>query len=151
MTSNVPEEPTSFVGRRAELRQLSNELTQHRLITLTGPGGVGKTRIAMRAARAAAARFSDGVRWAPLWPLAGDPLLEFGGYAAAADKAGTLLLEDVLGIFGTSALRLSNEVRMLALHLLQNCMKRSNQVNRWQPPKTAERAPQQSASIGRQS
>ncbi|MFF2807443.1 ATP-binding protein [Streptomyces sp. NPDC058000] len=75
MASNIPQESTSFVGRRAELRRLASELTQHRLITLTGPGGVGKTRIAVRAARAAAARFPDGVRWAPLWPLQGDQLL----------------------------------------------------------------------------
>ncbi|MEV5125448.1 NB-ARC domain-containing protein [Streptomyces decoyicus] len=71
MASNIPEESTSFVGRRAELRRIDEELTEHRLITLTGPGGVGKTRIAMRAARAAAARFPDGVCWADLWPLQG--------------------------------------------------------------------------------
>ncbi|MEW1658614.1 MULTISPECIES: NB-ARC domain-containing protein [unclassified Streptomyces] len=75
MASNIPEESTSFVGRRAELRRLGSELMQHRLITLTGPGGVGKTRIAVRAARAAAPRFPDGVRWAPMWPLQGDQLL----------------------------------------------------------------------------
>ncbi|QRX90795.1 ATP-binding protein [Streptomyces noursei] len=75
MASNIPEESTSFVGRLSELRRLSGELTRHRLITLTGTGGVGKTRIAMRAARAAAARFPDGVHWAPLWPLDGDQLL----------------------------------------------------------------------------
>ncbi|MFJ6789084.1 ATP-binding protein [Streptomyces angustmyceticus] len=71
MLSNIPEESTSFIGRRTELRRIDDELTVHRLITLTGPGGVGKTRIAMRAARAAAARFPDGVCWADLWPLHG--------------------------------------------------------------------------------
>lgn len=71
MLCNIPEESTSFIGRRAELRRIDDELTVHRLITLTGPGGVGKTRIAMRAARAAAARFPDGVCWADLWPLHG--------------------------------------------------------------------------------
>ncbi|GAO07718.1 NB-ARC domain-containing protein [Streptomyces lydicamycinicus] len=75
MASNIPEESTSFVGRQAELRRIDDELTEHRLITLTGAGGVGKTRIAMRAARAAAARFPDGVCWADLWPLQGDGLL----------------------------------------------------------------------------
>ncbi|WP_327158447.1 ATP-binding protein [Streptomyces tubercidicus] len=75
MASNIPEESTSFVGRQAELRWIDDELTEHRLITLTGPGGVGKTRIAMRAARAAADRFPDGVCWADLWPLQGDGLL----------------------------------------------------------------------------
>ncbi|MFB7634569.1 NB-ARC domain-containing protein [Streptomyces sp. NPDC056149] len=75
MASNIPEESTSFVGRKAELRYLGAVLTQRRLITLTGAGGVGKTRIAVRAAGAAAARFPDGVRWAQLWPLDGDQLL----------------------------------------------------------------------------
>ncbi|KUL38667.1 regulator [Streptomyces sp. NRRL F-4489] len=84
MVSNVPEESTSFIGRRAELRRLSAELDRHRLITLTGPGGVGKTRIAVRAAQAAAERFPDGVRWAPLWPLQGDQLL----VATVCDAAG---------------------------------------------------------------
>ncbi|WP_329393435.1 NB-ARC domain-containing protein [Streptomyces lydicus] len=75
MVSSIPQESTSFVGRRNELRQLSAELTAHRLITLTGPGGVGKTRIAIRAARDAARQFPDGVCWADLWPLHGDGLL----------------------------------------------------------------------------
>ncbi|MFI7093716.1 ATP-binding protein [Streptomyces lydicus] len=75
MVSSIPQESTSFVGRRNELRQLSEELTAHRLITLTGPGGVGKTRIAIRAARAAVRQFPDGVCWADLWPLHGDGLL----------------------------------------------------------------------------
>ncbi|MEU9113204.1 NB-ARC domain-containing protein [Streptomyces sp. NPDC048483] len=75
MASNIPEESTSFVGRRDELRRLNIELAQHRLITLTGPGGVGKTRIAMRAASAAVPRHPDGVRWTDLWPLQGDRLL----------------------------------------------------------------------------
>ncbi|MFJ9413422.1 ATP-binding protein [Streptomyces sp. NPDC101227] len=75
MASNIPEESTSFIGRRDELRRLTIELAQHRLITLTGPGGVGKTRLAMRAAGAAVARYPGGARWADLWPLRGDRLL----------------------------------------------------------------------------
>lgn len=75
MASSIPEESTSFVGRRTELRKIGQELTAHRLVTLTGPGGVGKTRIALRAARAAAPRFPDGVWWAELWPLHNEGLL----------------------------------------------------------------------------
>ncbi|UKY48465.1 ATP-binding protein [Streptomyces inhibens] len=84
MASNIPEESTSFVGRRTELRRIDDKLTEHRLITLTGPGGVGKTRIAIRAARAAERRFPDGVRWADLWPLHGEGLL----MAAVSDAVG---------------------------------------------------------------
>ncbi|AXG82423.1 ATP-binding protein [Streptomyces paludis] len=68
---NIPEETTSFVGRGTELVQLARALEEHRLITLTGSGGVGKTRLALRAAEAArgSARYPDGVWWADLSPL----------------------------------------------------------------------------------
>ncbi|WP_433887864.1 ATP-binding protein [Streptomyces sp. CA-111067] len=55
MTGSIPQETTSFVGRGHELARLDSALRQHRLITLTGPGGVGKTRLAQRAATGAAA------------------------------------------------------------------------------------------------
>lgn len=65
---------TSFVGRRAELGALARLVTQSRLVTVTGPGGVGKTRLALRAARRAAADFPDGVHLAEIGPVQ-DPLL----------------------------------------------------------------------------
>lgn len=57
----LPAEVTGFVGRRAELACLSGLLPGARLVTVTGPGGVGKTRVAVRAAAEAAARFPGGV------------------------------------------------------------------------------------------
>ncbi|MFH8369433.1 ATP-binding protein [Streptomyces sp. NPDC018031] len=75
MVGHIPEETTSFVGRTAELVRLEQALTHHRLVTLTGTGGVGKTRLALRAARRIAARYPDGVWWADLAPLDGDRLL----------------------------------------------------------------------------
>jgi predicted ATPase/DNA-binding CsgD family transcriptional regulator len=56
-----PAENNEFVGRTAELRHIDGLLRDTRLVTLIGPGGVGKTRIALRAAAAATARFPDGV------------------------------------------------------------------------------------------
>ncbi|WP_051969356.1 ATP-binding protein [Kitasatospora azatica] len=56
----LPAEVTSFVGRRAELAELAELLTRARLVTVTGPGGVGKSRLALRAARAAAEGYPDG-------------------------------------------------------------------------------------------
>src|SRR6201997_3532670 len=56
----LPVETTGFVGREAELARLTALLGQARLITVTGPGGVGKSRLALRAAAAAAASFADG-------------------------------------------------------------------------------------------
>jgi hypothetical protein len=48
--NNLPAELTSFVGRRSELREVKRLLSQTRLLTLTGSGGAGKTRLALRAA-----------------------------------------------------------------------------------------------------
>ncbi len=57
----LPVEVTAFVGRDAELATLAGLLGRARLVTLTGPGGVGKTRVALRAAASAAGRFAHGV------------------------------------------------------------------------------------------
>ncbi len=57
----LPVETTGFVGREAELARLSALLKHARLITVTGTGGVGKSRLALRAAAAAAPGFADGV------------------------------------------------------------------------------------------
>ncbi|NEE34060.1 AAA family ATPase, partial [Streptomyces sp. SID7982] len=72
---HLPEETSSFVGRRAELARLHTALTTRRMTTLIGPGGVGKTRLALRAARSAADRYADGAWWADLSPLSDDRLL----------------------------------------------------------------------------
>ncbi|MER7829801.1 LuxR C-terminal-related transcriptional regulator [Streptomyces sp. NPDC095602] len=57
----LPAERTGFVGRAAELDAVARELERHRLVTLTGPGGVGKSRVALRAAARLRERFPDGV------------------------------------------------------------------------------------------
>jgi non-specific serine/threonine protein kinase len=60
VSGRLPAEPTSFVGREAELAQLADMLRRSRLVTVTGAGGVGKTRLALRAARLLADRYPDG-------------------------------------------------------------------------------------------
>ncbi|MFD2091892.1 ATP-binding protein [Blastococcus deserti] len=57
----LPPRLTSFLGREADLDRVTSLLRAHRLVTVTGPGGVGKTSLALEAARAAAGRFGDGV------------------------------------------------------------------------------------------
>src|SRR6266536_1947589 len=57
---NLPAEMTSFVGRRAELAELCRLLEISRLVTITGAGGIGKTRLAIRAAGELGDRFRDG-------------------------------------------------------------------------------------------
>ncbi len=65
----LPGEVTGFVGRRRELAVLDGLLVTARLVTVTGPGGVGKTRVALRAAARARDRFADGVCLAELGGL----------------------------------------------------------------------------------
>src|SRR5262249_21731772 len=57
---------TTFVGRAAEVRELAALLAEYRLVTVTGPGGVGKTRLASEVARRAVSRFADGAWLAEL-------------------------------------------------------------------------------------
>src|SRR5688572_822498 len=77
-----PAERTSFVGRRQELGDVRRMLGEARLVTLVGPGGVGKTRLAARAAAAVRRTFPDGVAWADLGPVR-DPALVATRVAAA--------------------------------------------------------------------
>jgi non-specific serine/threonine protein kinase len=72
--SNLPAEVTSFVGRRQELREVKRLLTTTRLLTLTGSGGVGKTKLALRAAAEMSRSFPDG-SWLVLLDSVRDPLL----------------------------------------------------------------------------
>ena len=57
---HMPIETTTFIGRDREIDEVAELLAAHRLVTLTGPGGVGKTRLSIRVARAVAKRFIDG-------------------------------------------------------------------------------------------
>src|SRR5215213_7274818 len=65
----LPAELSSFIGRRHELRQVRHALGESRVVTLSGPGGVGKTRLALRVATDAASDYPDGVRMVELAPV----------------------------------------------------------------------------------
>jgi predicted ATPase len=69
--TNLPVPSTPFLGRTEELAQIVGLLARGevRLVTLTGPGGVGKTRLALQAAGVASDAYPDGVWWVPLAPL----------------------------------------------------------------------------------
>ncbi|SEB75668.1 Predicted ATPase [Streptomyces sp. TLI_105] len=75
MRGHLPDENPGFVGRRTELERVSAALADHRLVTVTGVGGVGKTRLALRAAHRAADGHPDGAWWTDLSQLDGDRLL----------------------------------------------------------------------------
>jgi ATP/maltotriose-dependent transcriptional regulator MalT len=68
---NLPPQPTPFVGRRHELDEIAVLLNDPntRLITILAPGGMGKTRLALEAARTQIGRFADGVFFVPLAAL----------------------------------------------------------------------------------
>ncbi len=72
--SNLPAELTGFVGRWRELREVKRLLATTRLLTLTGSGGAGETRLALRVAAEMARGFADGV-WLVSVASVQDPLL----------------------------------------------------------------------------
>ncbi|MFD8245586.1 ATP-binding protein [Nocardia sp. NPDC059691] len=96
---SLPLELTSFVGRRTEVSEVRNLLTTSRLVTLTGSGGVGKTRLALRAASSARRDFRDGV-WSVELADVSDPGLLVEVVAASLnvrDDSAEALLETLVG------------------------------------------------------
>ncbi|MGZ4314750.1 MAG: adenylate/guanylate cyclase domain-containing protein [Gaiellaceae bacterium] len=89
--TNLPVPATPFLGRQQEVDHIATLLRRPevRLVTLTGPGGSGKTRLALQAAAAAADDYDHGVWWVPLSSLADHTLVD----AAASQALGS---EDVL-------------------------------------------------------
>jgi class 3 adenylate cyclase len=69
--TNLPIPATPFLGREQELAKVASLLAREdvRLLTLTGPGGTGKTRLALQAAALSADAYPQGVYWVPLAPL----------------------------------------------------------------------------------
>jgi len=81
---NLPAEATSFIGRRRELAELRKKLTTGRMVSLVGPGGVGKTRIAIRAGTGLKRGFRDGA-WLVELAKVRDPALVDNATLAALD------------------------------------------------------------------
>jgi predicted ATPase len=71
---NLPSQPTSFIGRETEIAEITALLTNPacRLLTLVGPGGIGKTRLGLEAVRHTLDAFPDGAYFVPLQPLQSD-------------------------------------------------------------------------------
>jgi predicted ATPase/class 3 adenylate cyclase len=96
--TNLPVQAWPLIGRAAELAEVTHSLREHRLVTLVGPGGSGKTRLALQAAAELAAEFPDGVWWVSLAAVR-DPQLVLPTVASVVgvrdplqDLAGTRLL-----------------------------------------------------------
>ena len=104
---------TSFIGRAEPLREVAGLLSDHRLVTVTGPGGAGKTRLAAQVARQVASRFADGAWLAELAPVA-DPA------QVAAVVAAALGVREQLGLPAAEALARAL-ARQQVLLVLDNC------------------------------
>jgi len=107
--NGFPAALTSFVGRTDELAEVADLLASYRLVTVTGPGGVGKTRLAGEVAGRVAGRFADGVWLAELAPVA-DPA------QVAAAVAARLGVREQPGVAAVDAL-----ARQQLLLVLDNC------------------------------
>ncbi|HJR80741.1 MAG TPA: tetratricopeptide repeat protein [Anaerolineales bacterium] len=73
--SNLPVQLTSFIGREQEIAQIKQALKNHHLVTLTGPGGTGKTRLSLRVAAELLNQFPHGVWFIELAPLTNPDLI----------------------------------------------------------------------------
>jgi predicted ATPase/class 3 adenylate cyclase/DNA-binding NarL/FixJ family response regulator len=110
---HLPVQLTNFIGREAQMDDVRSLLGDRRLVTLTGAGGIGKTRLAVQVATQMAAEFGDGVWYVDLAPIT-DPGL------VPVTAARALGLPDQLGRSATdTALRFIAEQRMLVV--LDNC------------------------------
>ncbi|MBA2741683.1 MAG: adenylate/guanylate cyclase domain-containing protein [Actinobacteria bacterium] len=86
--TNLPIQSTPLVGRERELEEAGALVRSHRLLTLTGPGGSGKTRLALQLAAEAVEEFPDGVFWVPLQALRDPALVERAiGASVGADDS----------------------------------------------------------------
>jgi predicted ATPase/class 3 adenylate cyclase/Tfp pilus assembly protein PilF len=72
---NLPIQTSPLLGRQQELDDLAGLTLDHRLVTLTGPGGTGKTRLGLQVAADLADRYPDGVWWVPLAGVSDGPLV----------------------------------------------------------------------------
>jgi predicted ATPase/class 3 adenylate cyclase len=98
---DLPAQVTSFVGRQRECDELEDLLTSSRLVTLTGPGGTGKTRLAIEVADGCIDAFADGVHFVPLATLSDADLVlptvaaQLGLRAAPASPVRDVLIDYV--------------------------------------------------------
>src|SRR5262249_10249741 len=117
---NFPAELSNFIGREKELAGLIERLQTARLVTLVGPGGVGKTRLALQAANRVVEKYSSGIWFLELAPLACSAM---GTHAVAA----TLGVRErgLAPLLGTLADALCEEQMLLVLdnceHVLEGC------------------------------
>jgi len=72
---NLPFQLTSFIGRKADVSRIAQKLSKHRLVLLTGVGGIGKTRLAIHCSSKLLSKFRNGIWWVDLAPLVDEALV----------------------------------------------------------------------------
>src|SRR5713101_1475983 len=106
-TTNLPEAVSELIGREAELGAVTALATEHRLVSLVGAGGIGKTRLGLEVARHLLPRYPDGVFVAELGPLSSPELVPTTvASALGLTHVGTVSREGVAGAVGTKKLLL---------------------------------------------
>ena len=108
--TNLPSPLTRFFGRSREVREIVDLLKRERLVTLTGPGGTGKTRLAIETAGTVAGEFADGV-WFVALDVVREPALVFTAIAATL----TISEEPGRSVSDTLAERLARKQALLVL------------------------------------
>ena len=127
--SNLPVAVTTFIGRDDDIEAVRDLLADSRLVTLTGMGGVGKTRLALHAADAVATAYPDGVWWCELAPTDTDAVDHaVADVLGAQPQPGRSIADSIAGsLAGTQMLVLDNCEHVvdasarLVEHLLRNC------------------------------
>src|SRR5215472_14896631 len=128
-TDNLPPQLTSFIGRQAQADAVARRLSESRLLTLTGAGGVGKTRLALEVAARLVPNYPDGVWFVDLAPLA-EPML----VAQAVAVAVGVRVGPCQPLGDTLASALAHRQLLLLLdnceHLVEACAELSDQLLR---------------------
>jgi predicted ATPase/class 3 adenylate cyclase len=127
--NNLPTQLTSFIGRKVELEKATNLLSKHRLLTLTGAGGTGKTRLALQVAANQLESFPDGVWFIELASLSDANQINrsIASVLNLREQPGLSLLESIV-----DALRSRNLLLVLdnCEHLIESCSKLADKVLR---------------------
>ena len=125
--TNLTLELSSLVGRDEELSELRQSLREQRLVTLTGPGGTGKTRLAKTTARSLIEAFEHGV-----WFIDLTGVLQNAGVAGAVSRVLGILEEEGTSLSRTIARQLVDRKTLLVLdnceQVLQGCAELAEEI-----------------------
>jgi len=144
--TNLPSQQTSFVGREEELRQIKELLIRHRLVSLVGSGGIGKTRLALQVGTELQGAFADGSWFADLAPVGapGQVAERVASMFARADSGESSAIEAVLGCLRRKQLLL---ILDNCEHVLAEAVRLINAILRTCPEVTVLATSRESLSV----